>query len=182
MLEYEPQQLHFVIDLQSQPMMKSEEILSMKVEETSLHQQQIFMILRDERKESASERASYVRYSHTKRIRKQRLFQIEDLVSVRNHVVDNQRERKLESRWLSSRLLVGLTIFENSGHVQKLHEDDSIKRYHLNDMLLYKKRGNFRKKGIIFEQSSRGTHSMIINERESEHSESRAVLLSRYRS
>jgi hypothetical protein len=116
-------------------------------------------------------------YSHAKRKRQQRLPQAGDLVIIRHHAVDNQRGKKLEPRWLEPRLLVGLTPFGNSGHVQELHGDGSTKRYHLNDILLYKERGNFQKEGITFEQGPRGTHSMIINGRGSGNPESRAVLL-----
>ncbi len=152
----------------------------MKIEEAFAHQRQIYLALRNERRQTARELISYVVYHHFRRNRLQRLLKAENLVIVRHHAVDNQRGRKLEPRWLKSRLLVKLIPSENSGHVQELHEDEVTKRYHLNDILLYKERGIFQKKGITFEPDPRETRPMIINGRGSGNSGARAVLLSIY--
>lgn len=64
--------------------------------------------------------------------------------------------------------------------MQKLHKDEVIKKYHLNDILLYKKREIFQKKEVTFELSLRETHSMMINERDIKNLRSRVILLSIY--
>ncbi len=152
----------------------------MKIEEASAHQRQIYLALRNERRQMIRKLTSYVVYHHFRRNRLQWLLKAENLIIIWHHVVDNQRNRKLNSRWLRSYLLICLISSENSKHVQKLHEDEIIKRYHLNDILLYKKREIFQKKKITFKSSLRETHSMIINERKSESSRTKAVLLSIY--
>ncbi len=179
-LKYESQKLHFDIKLIIQSIIESKEVQRMKIEEASAHQRQIYLALRNERRQMIRELTSYVVYHHFKRNRVQRLFEAENLMIVRHHVVDNQRDRKLKSRWLRSRLLINLISSENSEHMQKLHEDEITKRYHLNDILLYKKREIFQKKEVTFESSFRETHSMMINERDTENSRSRAILLSIY--
>ncbi len=180
MLRYESQKLYFDIKLITQSISKSKEVQSMKIKKASTHQRQIYLALRSERRQMIRELMFYVVYHHFKRNRVQRLLKKRNLMIVWHHVVDNQRGRKLESRWLESRLLISLTSSENSRHMQQLHEDETIKRYHLNDILLYKERENFLKKEIIFESNLRETRSMIINERRSENSRARAVLLSIY--
>ncbi len=180
MLRYEPQKLHFDIKLIAQPITESKEIQRMEIEEASAHQRQIYLALRNERRQTARELTSYVAYHHSRRNRLQRLLKEGDLVIVRHHAVDNQRGRKLEPRWLGSRLLVKLTPSGNSGHMQELHGDGVTKRYHLNDILLYKERGTFQKEGMTFEPSPRGTRPMIINGRGSGNPGARAVLLSIY--
>ena len=180
MLKYESQKLHFDIKLIVQSIIESKEVQRMKIEEASAHQRQIYLALRNERRQMIRKLTSYVVYHHFKRNRVQRLFEAKNLVIVRHHVVDNQRGRKLKSKWLKSRLLINLISSENSEHVQKLHENEITKRYHLNDILLYKKREIFQKKEVTFESSLRETHSMMINERDTENSRSRAILLSIY--
>lgn len=180
MLKYVFQQLHFDIKLLIQPVTKSEEVQRMKIKKALTHQKQIYLALRNERRRTISELTFYVFYYHFRRNRLQRLLKAENLIIIRHHVVDNQRERKLESRWLEPWLLIDLTSSESSNYVQKLHEDEVIKRYHLNDILFYKERETFQKKGITFEPSLRDTHSMFINERDTENSKFKAVLLSIY--
>jgi len=180
MLGYEPQKLHFDTKLIVQPVTEPEGVQRMEIEEAPAHQRQIYLALRNERRQTARELTSYVAYHHSKRNRVQRLPEAGDLVIVRHHAVDNQRGRKLESRWLGPRLLVNLTPSGNSGHVQELHGDGATKRYHLNDILLYKERETFQKEGVTFEPGPRGTHPMVINGRGTGNPGSRAVLLSIY--
>ena len=180
MLRYESQKLHFDIKLIAQSITELKEIQRMKIEEASAHQRQIYLALRNERRQTTRKLISYVVYHHFRRNRLQRLLKAENLIIVWHYVIDNQRGRKLKPRWLRSRLLVKLISSGNSKHMQKLHENEVTKRYHLNDILLYKKREIFQKKGITFEPGFRETHSMIINERESGSPGARAVLLSIY--
>lgn len=154
----------------------------MEIEEAPAHQKQIYMALRNERRSTARELTSCVTYHSAKRNRIQRLFKARDLVTVRHHAIDSQRGRKLKFKWLRPRLLVQLTPSGNSGYVQQLHDDGTTKKYHINDILLYKKRGDFTKEGIAFTTSPRGTRPMIINGRGTGNPEVRAVLLSVYHS
>ncbi len=180
MLRYESQKLHFNIKLIAQLISESKRVQWMKKEEASAHQRQIYLALRNERRQMIRKLTSYVVYHHFKRNRVQWLLKAENLIIVRHHAVDNQRGRKLKSRWLKPRLLISLISSGNSKHVQELHGDEVAKRYHLNDILLYKERETFQMKGITFEPSLRGTRPMIINGRGSENPGARAVLLSIY--
>lgn len=180
MLGYEPQKLHFDTKLITQPVNETEGMQRMEIEEAPEHQRQIYLALRNERRQTVRELTSFVAYHHSKRNRLQRLPKAEDLVIVRHHAVDNQRGRKLKPRWLGPRLLIGLTPSKNSEYVQELHGDGAAKRYHLNDILLYKERGTFQKEGLTFVPDPRGTHPMVINGRGTGNPGSRAVLLSIY--
>jgi len=97
-LKYESQKLHFDIKLIIQSIIESKEVQRMKIEEASAHQRQIYLALRNERRQMIRELTSYVVYHHFKRNRVQRLFEAENLMIVRHHVVNNQRDRKLKSR------------------------------------------------------------------------------------
>ena len=134
MLGYEPQQYHFDIE----PTPFPEDLMT--PEEAPAHQCQIFTALRDENKLLAMEAASYSHYVKGKRDRKHRLPQAGDLVIVRHHTIDNQRGRKLEPKWLGPRLLTKITKHGLSGYVRELHGTGTVKRYHLNDILLYHQR------------------------------------------
>ena len=77
-----------------------------KIEEAPHHHQQIFMALRDKKKCFASEAAAYTYYIKGIRKRRQKILKPGDLVLVRNHAVDSQRERKLETKWPGLWILV----------------------------------------------------------------------------
>ena len=56
---------------------------------------------------------------------------------IRNHAVNNQKNRKFESRWLKFKLLIKWIKNDKSEWIKELHEIDEIKRYHFNDMIFY---------------------------------------------
>lgn len=59
-----------------------------------------------------------------------------DLVMIRRHELDNQKGRKLESRWEGPKVLVRLSARGNSGFVKEVHGSKE-KRYHVDDMKVY---------------------------------------------
>lgn len=128
MLGFEPKQIHFNT--------LSIVLFNLKhVEETlSSHQYQIFSTLKDEPRLTICETASYI-HEYEKRLhKKQRISRKEDLVLIRNHVVDDQHERKLKSRWLGPRLLQNWTSFR-SDLIRELHDEGKAKRYHIDDII-----------------------------------------------
>ena len=134
MLEYELQFFHFNTEPASIPMLEDIE------KSISIHQHQIFMALRDENKLLSAEAASYSHYSRGRRVRQQRIPAPGDLVVVRNHAINSQKGKKLESKWLRPRLLTRVTEHELSGYVRELHGTGQGKRYHMNDMMMYYER------------------------------------------
>lgn len=62
---------------------------------------------------------------------------------MRNHAVDGQRGRKLESKWLGPRLLVSLSLSGLTGKVKELYGEGGTKKYYLNDLILYVERKDF---------------------------------------
>lgn len=63
-----------------------------------------------------------------------------DLVMVRRHEIDQQKGRKLESRWDGPRLLVRMSARGNSAFVRELHGTKE-KRYHVDNLKVYVRRG-----------------------------------------
>ena len=101
MLGFEPQQMHY--DLRAVDQVLHTETLD---QEVPRHTHQIFTALRDERRCLASDAMAYVHYQKSRNARKQKIPKEGDLVVVRNHAVDSQKGRELESRWLGPRILV----------------------------------------------------------------------------
>ena len=90
MLEFESQFRHYdTISL----------LISSVIDESlSEHQYQLFTVLRNEQRLLEEEVASYTHSYEQQRKRKQRISKKNDLVMIRNHAVNNQKDRKLESR------------------------------------------------------------------------------------
>lgn len=63
-----------------------------------------------------------------------------DLVMIRRHELDNQKGRKLESRWDGPKLLVRFSARGNSGFVQEVHGDGKEKRYYVDNIRVYVER------------------------------------------
>ena len=70
------------------------------------HQYYIFIALRDEQRLLTFETISYIHNYFQLRQRKTRISKIENLMLIRYHELDKQHEKKLEIRWLKSRLLI----------------------------------------------------------------------------
>ena len=159
MLGFNPQQYHF--DTTPAPLPTPEDF-----DEESLppHQVQIFSALRDENKRLSSEAASYSHYHTGRRDRKQRIPQPGDLVIVRHHAVDNQRERKLEFKWLGPRLLTRVAKHGLSRYVRELHGTGTEKRYHINDILSYHQREPVVSAGVLLSTPARGTTPVAISD------------------
>lgn len=117
-------------------------------------------------------------YQKSRNARKQRIPKEGNLVVVRNHAVDSQKGRNLESRWLGPRILVSYTAFGLSAHVRELHGSGKTKRYHLNDRLLYNPRSAFKLNDTTIMQTSHGIVPVIISGQGGGEPGSRAVFLS----
>lgn len=137
------------------------------------------MALRDEKKCLASEAAAYTHYYlKSVRERKQRIPEPGDLVLVRNHAVDGQRGRKLEAKWVGPRILVSYySASKVSGHLREIYGDGKTKKYHLNDILLYKERSAFTQGGVPIMRGPHGTVPAVIGGRVTGEPGMRAVML-----
>ncbi len=62
--------------------------------------------------------------------------QVGDLVPVRDFKRDKHHSRKLDARWLGSRILIEITSSGVSGFVQELYGEE-VKKYHLDDLKTY---------------------------------------------
>jgi transposase InsO family protein len=60
-----------------------------------------------------------------------------DLVLLKRLALSNQRGRKLEPRWEGPYKLVRLSHHGQSGHLESLHEQATVGRYHLNDLKVF---------------------------------------------
>ncbi len=142
MLGFSPQMKHF--DVEWEPLTEAD----LEIEDITEHQKQVYMALQDENRYLASEASAYSHYKRGQRERKQRVPKAGVLVLVRNHAVDRQRGRKLESKWLGPRLLVSLSLSGLTGRVKELYGEGGTKKYHLNDLILYVERKNFEIDGV----------------------------------
>ena len=156
-LGFTPQLIHFDISAAPIP-----DRLEAEIKEAPYHQQQIFMALRDEKKCLASEAAAYTNYLKRMRGRRQKIPNPGDLVLVRNHVVDSQRGRKLEAKWLGPRLLVSYSTSKLTGYVREIYGDGKAKKYHLNDILLYQERRALLVDGVRLLAKPEGTVPTVI--------------------
>ncbi len=101
------------------------------------HQKQIYMALQDKNHCLASKASASSHYRRGQQERIKRIPKAGNLVFVKNHVVDEQREKKLENKWLRPRLLVSLSLSEFTERVKKLYEKSGTKKYYLNNLILY---------------------------------------------
>ena len=85
MLGFSPQMKQF--DVEWEPPTEAD----LEIEDTTEHQKQIYMALRNENRCLASEASAYSHYRRGQRERRQRVPKAGDLVLVRNHAVDGQR-------------------------------------------------------------------------------------------
>ena len=125
------------------------------------HQLQLYMALRDENKCLSSEAASYRHGAEKLRKRRQRIPKPGDLVIIRHHTIDNQKGRKLESKWLGPRLLIRFSASGLSAYVRELHGSATEKKYHINDILLYYPRQPVVIAGTTLIQGPRGTTPVV---------------------
>ena len=173
MLGFESQQMHY--DLRTIDQVLHTGMLD---QEVSRHTHQIFTALRDKQRCLASDAMAYLHYQKSENTRKQKIPKEGDLVIVRNHAVDSQKGRKLESRWLGPRILVSYTASGLSAYIRKLHGSGKTKRYHLNDLLLYNPRSAFKINDTTILQTSHGKVPTVIGGRGGGEPGSRAVFLS----
>ena len=159
MLGFSPQMKHF--DVEWEPPTEAD----LKIEDTTKHQRHIYMVLRDENCCLASEASAYSHYRRGQQERRQRIPKADDLVLVRNHAVDGQRVRKLESKCLGPRLLVSLSSSGLTGRVRELCGAGGTKKYHLNDLILYVERKDFEICEVKVLQPGMGTRALILRSR-----------------
>lgn len=171
MLGFSPQIKHF--DVEWQPPTEAD----LEIEDTTELQKHIYIALRDENRCLASEASAYSYYRRGQRERKQRIPKAGDLVLVRNHAVDGQRGRKLESKWLEPRLLVSLSSSGLTGRVRELYGEDGTKQYHLNDLIFYVERKDFEVSGVKVLQQGMGTTPAVIGGHGGSEPGARALIL-----
>ena len=136
MLKFESQFRHYDITSLS--------IFSIIDESFSKHQYQLFTILKDEQRLLEKEVASYIHNYEQQRERKQKISKKDDLIMIRNHAVNNQKNKKFEFRWLKSRFLIKWIKNDKSEWIRELHEVDEIKKYHFDDMIFYYDKQNLK--------------------------------------
>ncbi len=120
----------------------------LEIEDTTEHQNHLYMALWDESLYLASEASAYSLYRREQRKRRQKIPKVGDLVLVRNHALDRQRGRKLESKWLGPRLVVLLSLLGPTKRVKEIFGEGGTKKYHLNDLILYVERKDFKVSGV----------------------------------
>lgn len=171
-LGFEPQQMHYDLHAVNQ-------VLHMETldQEVPRHTHQIFTALRDERRCLASNAVAYMHYQKSKNMRKQKITKEGDLVVVRNHAVNSQKGRKLESRWLGPCILVSYTSLGLSTYIKELYGSGKTKKYNLNDLLLYNPWSAFKINDTTILQMSHGTVSAVIGGRGGGEPGSRVVFL-----
>lgn len=173
MLGIEPQHMHYYLR-------SVDRVLHMKIldQEAPRHK---YRILQHWEMSSDAWRQMHavpsVHFQKSWNTRKHRIPKEGDLVVMRNHAVDSQKERKLESRWLGLRILVSYTAPGLSAYVGKLYGSGNTKRYQLNDLLLYNPRSALKLNDHNYANISRDSSgTAIIGERGGGELGSRAVL------
>lgn len=156
MLGFSPQIKHFEVEWE--PPTEAD----LEIKDTTDHQMDSYMALRDDNQCLASKASAYSHYRRGLRERRQRILKTGDLVLVRNHAVDGQRGRKLESKWLGPRLLVSLSSSGLTGKVRELYGGGGTKKCHLNDLLLYVERKDFEVCGVKVLQQGMGTIPAVM--------------------
>ena len=149
----------------------------LEIKDTTEHQNHMYMALWDESLYLASEASAYSLYRREQRKRRQKIPKVGDLVLVRNHALDRQRGRKLESKWLGPRLLVLLSLLGPTKRVKEIFGEGGIKKYHLNDLILYVERKDFKVSGVKVFQQDMGTTPAVIRGHERGETEARALIL-----
>ena len=135
MLGFEPKRIHF--DIEPTPI--PDPVLAL--EALPNHQYHLHTALRSEARLLASEVASYTHaYKHARRLRRQRIPNVGDLVLVRDLQLDKQKGRKLDPKWLGPRILVKFTEGGHSAWVREVYGPQKLKRYHINDLIQYHER------------------------------------------
>ena len=101
------------------------------------HQYQMMMLAREERRLQAATNASFQEPYNKKAIRRQRMPEPGDLVIVWDKSRQNQHGRKLDPHWWGPRLLHRWANNRQSGYVKELRGEEKLRRYHVNDLILY---------------------------------------------
>lgn len=159
MLGFYPQQMHYNLCKTQHDLDHHD---TQDIEETPRYTQHIFMALCDDNKYLTVDASAYIHYQRSKNKRRQRLSKEKDLVVMRNRVVDSQRGRKLEGRWLGPRILVSYTSARLLAYVREVHGVGKPKRYHLDDILLYAPRSSFWIEDSVICQGSHRTTLTVI--------------------
>lgn len=82
--------------------------------------------------------------------------------------MNKQKRRKLENKQLKSRLLVLFSLLGLTKKVKKLFRENGIKKYHLNDLIFYVKKKDFKVNKIkILQQGIETTPDVITGYRRS---------------
>lgn len=108
------------------------------------------MALTNQKKCFASEAAAYIYYFNEICGKRQKIPNPDDLVLIRNHAIDSQREQKLEPKQLETRLMVLYFLSKLTRYVCNIYSNSKAKQYHLNNILLYQEKRSLFVDGMRF--------------------------------
>lgn len=75
--------------------------------------------------------------------KKQKIPELGDLILVKNHAIESQKERKLKAKWFGPRIFDLYLASKFLAHIQEIYDNRKTKKYHLNNIVLYKKKSTF---------------------------------------
>lgn len=143
LLGFTPQMIYFDISTLPLP-----DCFEAKIEEASYNNHRIFMVPQDEKKCFASEATAYTYYVKGIQERWQKIPELDDLVLVRNHAVDSQREWKLEAKLPELRILLLYLASKLTAYVCEVYSNNKTRKNHINNTLLYPKRNGLFVDGV----------------------------------
>lgn len=106
------------------------------------------MVLRDKKNYLASKAATYTQYLRKVCEKKQKILEPNDLVFVRNYIVNGEKRRKLESKYLGPEIFVFSSALKILMQTQKIYDDKKTKKYSFNNVVLFKKRSAHFQDGV----------------------------------
>lgn len=83
---------------------------------------------------------------------------------IKNYTIDRQRKRKLESKYLRSRLLFLFLLLVLIKRIKKLYSKGDTKKYYLNNLILYIERKDFEVSKVNLLQQNIGTMLTMIRD------------------
>jgi len=138
----EPLQDNVGTQLHPQPLHANKAEFEAEVERQDSAQGEHWNFLWEKREEQRNRLADSIATAHVKsqqtmgKRASQKKPKKDDLVLVRNHVIDKQHGRKLESKWMGPRLITKM-VSDVSAEVTNVYGDGKAKKYHVNDLKVY---------------------------------------------
>ena len=87
---------------------------------------------------------------------------VEDLMLIKDFKWDKHYGKKLDSRWISPRLLVEITSSDQAGYVQGLYGEQS-RKYHLDNLKVYCLKSGLFSTATVLHQSAM-THAKFLSQ------------------